>query len=151
MFIVGIRCSSRQYFPKWGVHTVQDGFRGCWGLFSMVHWTWCLNTEQATVFHSSLIFLISSKRKSTCCQSLTHLSRQNMPQARVSEIEGNTAVCFYWIHFYGKFYLSRDYSFIYQVSLSRNTIFFHGEHWCSLFDITVSFKIKDFLCHTFTW
>lgn len=78
---------SRQYFPKWGVHTVQDGFRGCWGLFSMVHWTWCLNTEQVTVFHSSLIFLISSKRKSTCCQSLTHLSRQNMPQARVSERE----------------------------------------------------------------
>lgn len=58
-----------------------------------------------------------------CCQSLTRLSRQNMPQARVSEIEGNIAVCFYWIHFYGKFYLSRDYSSIYQVSLSKNTVF----------------------------
>ena len=73
------------------------------------------------------------------------------PCARVSEIEGNICCMFLLNSFLWQILFIKGLLFYLSSEFIKEYYFFHGEHWCSLFDIIVSFKIKDFLCHTFTW
>ena len=121
-----------------------DYFPWCIG-----HGTWTLKSHCFPFFFNLPNFI--KEKLSTCCQFLTHLSRQNMPQARVSEIEGNICCMFLLNSFLWQILFIKGLLFYLSSEFIKEYYFFHGEHWCSLFDIIVSFKIKDFLCHTFTW